>query len=322
MVSPESLPGRRRILWSIAWLGPIALGWTGLAVAAHGTSPIGITPVNLGWVILLSTLLLAGWSITISRSRRKAVFRWLLTATVLVPILAVLETSAALDLMNWRRRLLTTFGEREVNRGYSKDFVLDRKLEFRRSPHARWSGRAASDIEDKWLVPASLRRPLTFTYNSRGFRNPTDLDRAHVVLIGDSFVDGWYVSDEEILSRRLETRLGRPVANPGVAGYGILQKLEILKEQAPRLKPAVVAWFIFEGNDLYNDARFENTMRAVQSDPPGTYVDGRPVPEEIRWRQRSFILGALDLLRLWCHPVLPNRMPYGGRLVASGRPEQ
>ena len=322
MATPEPLPGRRRVLWSIAWLGPIVLGWIGLAVAARGTPPVEVTPVHLGWIILLSTLLVAGWSIAISRSRRKAIFRWLLAAVTLVLILALLEASAALDLLNWRRLLLSTFGEREVNRGYSKDFVLDRKLEFRRSPHARWSGRAASDIEEKWLVPASLRRSLTFTYNRLGFRNPTVLERAHVALIGDSFVDGWYVSDEETVARRLETRLGRPVANLGVAGYGILQELAILEEQAPRLKPSVVAWFIFEGNDLYNDTRFENTMRAMRAGPPDTYMDGRPVPDETLWRQRSFILGALDLLRLWCHPILPNRMPYGGRLVAPGRPEQ
>ncbi len=320
--SSECAGIRRRVVGSVAWLGPVVLGWTGLAVAAHGIPSIQITPVHLGWMILVSAGFVAGWSITICRSRRRVVFRWLLAAMTCVLVLALLEASAALDLLNWRRLLLTTFGEREVNRGYAKDFVLDRKLEFRRSPNAHWSGRTASDIEDKWLVPASLRRPLTFTYNRLGFRNPTVLERAHVALIGDSFVDGWYVSDEETVSRRLEARLGRPVANLGVAGYGILQELALLEEQTPRLKPAVVAWFLFEGNDLYDDTRFEHTMRAVQSSPPDTYMDGRPVPEVTLWGQRSFILGALDVLRLWCHPILPNRMPYRGRLVAAGRGEQ
>jgi len=306
----------------MVWLGPLVAGWGSLMVLTRGDRPIEITPVGFGGLILASGLLVAGWSIAISPSRRRTVHRWLLAAITGVALIAVLETPAAFNLLNWRQILLTRFGRQAVNRHYAADFVLDRKLEFRRPSHARWSGPAASDLEEKWRLPASLRSPLTFTYDRWGFRNPTDLERVDVALIGDSFVDGWYVSDEETVSRRLETRLERPVASLGVAGYGTLQELRVLEEQAPRLKPAVVVWFFFEGNDLYNDARFENTMRAVQSGPPETYVDGRPVTHDVLWRQRSFVLGSLELIRRWSHPVLPAHLPHRGRVVAADRSER
>ena len=49
------------------------------------------------------------------------------------------------------------------------------------------------------------------------------------MLLGDSFVEGWYVSDDQTVAAQLAARLGRPVANLGVAGYGALQALRVLR---------------------------------------------------------------------------------------------
>jgi hypothetical protein len=57
-------------------------------------------------------------------------------------------------------------------------------------------------------------------YDGRGYRNPTELSRAPIVLIGDSFVLSDYVSDDEVVSRALQAWLGQPVANLALAGYG------------------------------------------------------------------------------------------------------
>jgi hypothetical protein len=72
------------------------------------------------------------------------------------------------------------------------------------------------------------------------------------------------VSDEHVVSRWLERRLGQPVANLGVAGYGTAQELIVLKTEAMLLEPQVVIWFFFEGNDLYNDEEFENALIAMR----------------------------------------------------------
>lgn len=92
-------------------------------------------------------------------------------------------------------------------------------------------------------MPASQRQPLVFTYDRWGYRNAEDLDQADVVLIGDSYVEGWYVSDEHTTARRLQEQLNQPVANLGIAGYGTMQELRVLQRDAMRFHPKVVIWF-------------------------------------------------------------------------------
>ena len=101
--------------------------------------------------------------------------------------------------------------------------------------------------------PLLMSNPITVTHDVNGYRNVTHFAQADIVLIGDSYVEGRYVSDDQTISRFLQDRLGRAVANLGVAGYGTAQELIVLKQDGMRLKPRIVIWFFFEGNDLYND---------------------------------------------------------------------
>jgi hypothetical protein len=95
-------------------------------------------------------------------------------------------------------------------------------------------------------------------------------------LIGDSYVQGDYVSDDQTTASLLEQRLGRPVANLGVAGYGIAQELVVLRRDALRLAPRIVIWFLFEGNDLYNGQDFENMRLALREAGGATAWPGHP----------------------------------------------
>ncbi len=78
-------------------------------------------------------------------------------------------------------------------------------------------------------------------------------------------MEGWYVSDNETTEHRLQTRLGRPVVNLRIAGYGTKQELLVLKKVAIRFKPRVVIFLFFEGNNLYDDYRFEQSFAAEAS---------------------------------------------------------
>src|SRR5262249_47983618 len=151
-------------------------------------------------------------------------------------------------------------------------------------------GRPRSNMAQTFNLP--LRSPTlqTFSTDSRGFRNPKTLDRADVALIGDSYIEGAYVSDDETAAVRLAALTGRPVVNLGVSGYGTLQEMQVLTKFALPLAPRVVAWFFFEGNDLDDDQNFENAMvyeRDRQSRAPTP-----PSPPSRKWRElrnRSFI---------------------------------
>src|SRR5262249_7397729 len=63
-----------------------------------------------------------------------------------------------------------------------------------------------------------------------------------VIVIEDGSTDATAAS-------QLAHRSGQCVANLGVAGYGTIQELRVLKGDALARKPKVITWFFFEGND-------------------------------------------------------------------------
>jgi hypothetical protein len=301
----------RRILCTVLWLGPLALSWAGLIVLAHQPTPGAVSWTRWHFYVLipLSYLLIWGWAIGISPTPRRMLIRGIATTWTLAGIIIVLEVPAALGYVSWWSIFSRMAGQE--NR-YGHGYLDDRDLGFRRQPNVRWSGRPPSDIEEQFTSRPSLREPIRFTYDPWGYRNPTELERADVALIGDSFVEGWYVSDEQTAAQRLRARLGRPVANLGIAGYGPMQEFLVLTRDGMRLKPSVVVWFFYEGNDLYDDASFEYIVAA----PP--VLHGAIIQDMGPWRKRSFTIAALRLLRSWSDPVLPNLMPYYGYLPVSG----
>jgi hypothetical protein len=71
-----------------------------------------------------------------------------------------------------------------------------------------------------------------------------------LVLIGDSYTHGVCVERTAQIASHL--RGNRRLLNLGATGAGPLQELAILREYAALLRPAVVAWIYYEGNDLYD----------------------------------------------------------------------
>jgi len=189
--------------------------------------------------------------------------------------------------------------------------VPDADLGFRHAPHIRGSVRPRSDLEVRWRLPASRSDVITLTYDGRGYRNTTELTRADVVLLGDSYVQGDYVSDDETTASVLHRELGRPVANLGVAGYGTAQELGVLRRDALSLGPRIVIWFFFEGNDLYNDQDFENMLLAARAARTSGFTDTHG------WRLRSLVRNGIGHLRFVLHPVVPAHCPHFGT-VKSG----
>lgn len=226
-----------------------------------------------------------------------------------------LEFASATGWVDWSRALFGLLAGTPGNARYSARFLADDALGFRRPPGLHWKGPVASDLEQAWGIPASSSRPLSFTYDDRGYRNPTPVEKADILLLGDSFAEGWYVSDEETVARRLESRLGRTVANLGVAGYGLRQEAMVLAQELPRLRPSLVIWFFYEGNDFYNDDAFEKTLDYLASRSLPRHGDGSPANPSAPWRSRALTPNVLRLCRFWAHPLVPNRIPYVGLQV-------
>ena len=253
----QSLIPRSRAVGVLLCLCPVAVAWVSLILLAHRPAAWAsfVTPALFGWVILATYVAIWASVIVCARERKLALFRGIMVTTTIAGIVGILELGAVLRLVDWQLVMERIAGD---GTNYMWSYRLDPKLCFRRLPNQHWSGRPPSDIEQGSLMPASIGEPIAFTYDSRGYRNATELDHADVVLIGDSYVEGWYVSDDQTVATRLQSYIRRPVANLGVAGYGSKQELIVLRGDAADLKPKVVVWFFFEGNDLYDDQNFEN----------------------------------------------------------------
>jgi hypothetical protein len=98
--------------------------------------------------------------------------------------------------------------------------------------------------------------------NAFGFRDVAHGEKAagvtRVAVLGDSFVFGSGVTEDETLTRRLAVLLGPSfeVINLGVPGYGTDQELLTLRRFGPRLSPDIVLAGFF-WNDVMENASSE-----------------------------------------------------------------
>lgn len=294
-----------RSVTAVLWLALTAFHWLLLAWIARIPTAGAVAITNLLFVLALPVTFGAVVAALSLRSKPRLLVLRLIAPTLGVLLgIGLLELAAAARLIHWDLLFMSLSGEQQY-------YVPDPELGFRHTPGIRWSGRPRSDVEIAWGLPASRSDPITVTYDRRGYRNAKQPSRSDIVLIGDSYVEGAYVSDDQIISRFLEDRLGRPVANLGVAGYGTAQELIVLKRDAIPLKPEVVIWFFFEGNDLYNDQEFENTLLSPREVRASKWTDRGG------WWGRSFVRNAHTQLRRVLQPLVPAQAPHFGILTAG-----
>jgi hypothetical protein len=149
--------------------------------------------------------------------------------------------------------------------------------------------------------------------DGRGFRNPPVLESPQVVVIGDSFVEGLQVADDELISSRLAQSLGVPTANLGRTGYGPQQELEVLRRHGVPLSPRTCVWAFYEGNDLQDVESYEATRDRVRK--------LRPESATRDWFARSFLRNgsAYAVRRGSQDPGVPAHRQAGRFRDASGQ---
>ena len=83
-----------------------------------------------------------------------------------------------------------------------------------------------------------------------GFHNPSDAWEVpvHIAAVGDSFTHGACVPSEHGFVAKIRSRYDSTV-NLGMNGNGPLSMLATLREYGSTLRPRIVLWVYFEGND-------------------------------------------------------------------------
>jgi hypothetical protein len=144
------------------------------------------------------------------------------------------------------------------------DFVEEGSDIYPSLSAAQFLGENGQESDENRILPlAGISKKTTLFCNEsgeyviyqsdeHGFNNPTGLYRVgpiDMALIGDSFTHGACVAPGEDIASRLR-RTGKTIINLGYNGNGPLIELAIIKEYAEVLRPKIVLWMYYEGNDL------------------------------------------------------------------------
>lgn len=91
--------------------------------------------------------------------------------------------------------------------------------------------------------------------NAEGFRSSEEETtipaKGEAMLLGDSFAQGAYLTQNETIARRLSEKLGGYVFNFGVAGYSTDQEYTVLQKMADRVKAKYVVLLFFNNDFPY-----------------------------------------------------------------------
>ncbi len=292
------------------WTFAIITWWIAVAIISRRPTHWAVRLTNPAFALGLVWMYAASWHVVLVRAvnRRRTCMRAIAITTMSVLGVVLLEVPAATGRIDYAaiRGALTGAWH-----GPADDFIDDPVLSFRRPPLSRWSGWPQSSMAQVFNLPIHASYQQSFSTDARGFRNATAVDRADVALVGDSYIEGAYVSDDETAAVRLQELTGRTVVNLGVSGYGTLQEEIVLRQSALPLQPRAIVWFFFEGNDLDDDESFEDTLaynRGVRGPAVAT-------PWTKRWdefRERSLVWNAFLQLRELSEPLAPNAVDTAG----------
>lgn len=83
-----------------------------------------------------------------------------------------------------------------------------------------------------------------------GWRGNTNMAECDIVVLGDSFAFGYGVSDRAMFAGLIPNLRVKPI---GINGYNLVQELLVLRGYSAQLTGKMVVWFIFLGNDLWEN---------------------------------------------------------------------
>ncbi len=151
---------------------------------------------------------------------------------------------------------------------------------YQTNPHEDFSPIRSNIFGHKHLPNSNYRvkkycTETDYTFNELGFRDQLEnknSKKKRVVVIGDSFMEGVGVSEEERLSDLLESESGLKHLNFGMADKGTTQAYLIYDSIARQFNHNAILWSIFPTNDLIDDdPNFGKTVNGIKPCWDGDY---------------------------------------------------
>lgn len=143
---------------------------------------------------------------------------------------------------------------------------------------------------DRLLAPGSVTQeiadsvvglrgnPRWHDHDGSGFRNPTVLDKADIVTLGDSHTYGAGIARADSWPVLLGLRSGRPVYNMAFFGWGPGEAY-VLLDKALSLRPRTIVYALYFGNDLLDVFRFASSHPELSKFLPRSLADTSAILE-------------------------------------------
>lgn len=131
-----------------------------------------------------------------------------------------------------------------------------------RTENTEWGSWHKSNFKDRHTKKCF---DVTYESNNLGARDDEDynnnLPKNSIVLIGDSFAEGYGVNLKQTFSKILENKTGRKVLNFGSAGhFGAVQQEILYRKLASKLPHNEILYFFLPSNDFTdNDRNYWNS---------------------------------------------------------------
>lgn len=148
------------------------------------------------------------------------------------------------------------------------------------------------------------------TINSKGFRGPEieharDQERRRVLVLGDSYVWGYGVNEDEVFTELLRKAMPEvEIVNMGVSGYSTDQELLLYRDEGHKYKADLVVIVVTENDPLGNTLTQQYVVYgkpAFQLRNGELALVNQPVPRTPLWKRaisqfatRSYILTATN----------------------------
>jgi len=165
----------------------------------------------------------------------------LASTTALIGLLLTIPV-AAIWLLFWAVASLTKFGSR-LFEPYM--VTSDQLVEF--TPTIGWKPKANLDAYYLTMVRDGVFHTIT---DAQGWPDRTKISDSHVVVFGDSYAFGYGVDSKTTFWR---CKTGIIIKAIGAPGYNMVQEVLLMRQLSYQLKGKLLIWFIYFGNDLYDN---------------------------------------------------------------------
>jgi hypothetical protein len=144
-------------------------------------------------------------------------------------------------------------------------------------------------------IPNSVRTEDTSEFSVRSLRNSRGLrgrsvpyekpaGEFRVLMLGDSFLEGYTVGDEQLVSTQLGNLSGVTTINAGTGGYSTDQQLLLYREEGRRYSADLVVVMFYDNDVCFNALRADGDgpqKPLFVDNPDGLELTNVPVPRAI-----------------------------------------